>query len=70
MRDSKDQLINRNELIAITVEELLSPLLFGGTGIVATAQIAATGIPFLASVAMALATMRRCIRIKLSGKVT
>ena len=33
----------------------------GGTGIVATAQIAATGIPFLASdsVAMALATMRR-----------
>ena len=53
------QRINRNELTAITVEELLSPLLFGGTGIVATAQIAATGIPFLASVAMALATMRR-----------
>ena len=31
----------------------------GGTGIVATAQKAAAGIPFLASVAMALATMRR-----------
>ena len=38
---------------------MLSPLLLGGTGIVATAQIAAAGIPFLASVAMALATMRR-----------
>jgi hypothetical protein len=53
------QRIKRNELTALTVEELLSPLLLGGTGIVATAQIAAAGIPFLASVAMALATMRR-----------
>ena len=53
------QRIKRNELTALTVEELLSPLLLGGTAIVATAQIAAAGIPFLASVAMALATMRR-----------
>ncbi len=43
------------------MEELLSPLLLGGTGIVATAPVAAAGILFLASVAMALPTMRRIV---------
>ena len=53
------QRIKKDELTALIIEEMLSPLLLGGTGIVATAPIAAAGIPFLASVAMALPTMRR-----------
>jgi hypothetical protein len=33
----------------------------GGTGIVATEPVTAAGIPFLASIAMALPTMRRIL---------
>ena len=40
------------------IDEILSPLLMGGTGIVATEPVTAAGIPFLASIAMALPTMR------------
>ena len=40
---------------------MLSPLMLGGTGIVATAPVTAAGIPFLASVAMALPTMRKIV---------
>ncbi len=38
---------------------MLSPLMLGGTGIVATAPVTAAGIPFLASVAISLPTMRK-----------
>ncbi len=41
---------------------MLSPLMLGGTGIIATAPVTAAGIiPFLASVAMALPTMRKIV---------
>ena len=36
-------------------------MMLGGTGIVATAPVTAAGIPFLASVAMALPTMRKIV---------
>ena len=36
-------------------------MLFGGTGIVATTPITEAGIPFLASLAMALPTMRKIV---------
>ena len=40
------QRIQRSELTALTIEELLSPLLYwGAPGIVATAPVAAAGIP-------------------------
>jgi hypothetical protein len=55
------QRVQRSELTALTVEEILSPLMLGGTGIVATAPVTAAGIPFLASVAMALPTMRKIV---------
>jgi len=55
------QRVQRSELTALTVEEMLSPLLFGGTGIVATTPITEAGIPFLASLAMALPTMRKIV---------
>ena len=43
------------------IDEIFSPLLMGGTGIVSTAPVTAAGIPFLASIAMALPTMRRIL---------
>ncbi len=43
------------------IDEIFSPLLAGGTGIVATEPVTAAGIPFLASIAMALPTMRRIL---------
>ena len=46
------------ELTAEVIDEIFSPLLMGGTGIVATEPVTAAGIPFLASIAMALPTMR------------
>ena len=55
------QRVHRSELAALTVEEMLSPLMLGGTGIVATAPVTAAGIPFLASVAISLPTMRRIV---------
>jgi len=40
------------------IDEILSPLLMGGTGIVATEPVTAAGIPFLASMARALPTVK------------
>jgi hypothetical protein len=55
------QRVQRSELAALTMEEMLSPLMLGGTGIVAIAPVTAAGIPFLASVAMALPTIRNIV---------
>ncbi len=48
----------RASLTAEVIDEIFSPLLMGGTGIVATEPVTAAEIPFLASIAMALPTMR------------
>ena len=45
-------------ITAEVIDEIFSPLLMGGTGIVATEPVTAAGISFLASIAMALPTMR------------
>jgi hypothetical protein len=55
------QRVQRSELTALTVEEMLSPLMLGGTGIVATAPVTEAGIPFLASLAMAIPTIRKIV---------
>ena len=52
------QRLQKSELTAEVIDEIFSPLLMGGTGIVATEPVTAAGIPFLASIAMALPTMR------------
>jgi hypothetical protein len=44
--------------LTIELEQHISLLLLGGIGIVATAPVAAAGLLFLASVAMALPTVR------------
>ncbi len=48
------QRLQKSELTAEVIDEIFSPLLMGGTGIVATEPVTAAGIPFLASIAMAL----------------
>ena len=48
------QRLQKSELTAEMIDEILSPLLMGGTGIVATEPVTAAGIPFLASMARAL----------------
>ena len=55
------QRIKKSELPDTLIDEMFSPLLMGGTGIVSTAPVTAAGIPFLASIAMALPTMRRIL---------
>ena len=52
------QRIQKSELTAAVIDEIFSPLLMGATAIVATEPVTAAGIPFLASIAMALPTMR------------
>jgi hypothetical protein len=50
--------MQKSELTAEMIDEILSPLLMGGTGIVATEPVTAAGIPFLASMARALPTVK------------
>jgi hypothetical protein len=52
------QRLQKSELTAEVIDEIFSTLLMGGTGIVATEPVTAAGILFLASIAMALPTMR------------
>jgi len=52
------QRLQKSELTAEMIDEILSPLLMGGTGIVATEPVTAAGIPFLASMARALPTVK------------
>ncbi len=47
------QRLQKSELTAEVIDEIFSPLLMGGTGIVATRKpVTAAGIPFLASIAI------------------
>jgi hypothetical protein len=41
------QRLQKSELTAEVIDEIFSPLLMGGTGIVATEPVTAAGIPFL-----------------------
>ncbi len=41
------QRLQKSELTAEVIDEILSPLLMGSTGIVATEPVTAAGIPFL-----------------------